>query len=217
MAAPLFTVNAHRHDPYRTFKFQVIIDGKVVAGLRKMGALKKKTEPVKWRASNDPSHERIMPGGTSYDPVTLEQGLTHDPVFEAWASLVNNIEGDAGMSLKNYRKDIVINVLNLQGQVAISHADEPIARVEIEPSAGRGAVDREVVGCRHGSRIARSAALANGGRVGPCASGALDAVQCAVHALNREHQGFLRRLAVQPHVRRHGDFLRQQLAFERLR
>ena len=41
MAAPLFTVNAHRHDPYRTFKFQVIIDGKPVAGLRKMSALKR--------------------------------------------------------------------------------------------------------------------------------------------------------------------------------
>ena len=81
MAAPLFTVNAHRHDPYRTFKFQVLIDGKVVAGLRKMGALKKKTEPVKWRASNDPSHERVMPGGTSYEPVALEQGLTHNLLF----------------------------------------------------------------------------------------------------------------------------------------
>ena len=121
MAAPLFPVNTHRHDPYRTFKFQVVIDGKVVAGLKKMGALKKKTTPVKWRASNDPSHERVMPGGTSYDPVTLEKGLTHDPVFETWANLVNSIQGDAGMSLKNYRKDIIINVLNLQGQVAISY------------------------------------------------------------------------------------------------
>lgn len=121
MAAPMFPVNAHRYDPYRTFKFQVILDGKPVAGLRKMGALKKKTEPVKWRTAGDPSHERILPGGTSYDPVTLEQGLTHDPVFESWANQVNNIEGDAGMSLKNFRKDVVINVLNLQGQVAISY------------------------------------------------------------------------------------------------
>lgn len=121
MAAPLFPVNAHRYDPYRTFKFQVIIDGRPVAGLRKMGALKKKTETVKWRTGGDPSHERVMPGGTSYEPVTLEQGLTHDPVFEDWASLVNNIQGDTAVSLKNFRKDLVINVLNLQGQVAISY------------------------------------------------------------------------------------------------
>ena len=121
MAAPMFPVNTHRHDPYRTFKFQILIDGKSVAGLKKMGALKKKTEAVKWRAAGDPSHERILPGGTSFEAVTLEQGLTHDLVFEDWANLVNNIEGDGGMSLKNFRKDIVINVLNLQGQVAMSY------------------------------------------------------------------------------------------------
>jgi phage tail-like protein len=121
MAAPLFPVNTHRHDPYRTFKFQVLIDGKPVAGLKKMGALKRKTEPIKWRNAGDPSHERILPGGTSYEPIVLEQGLTHDPVFEKWANLVNNIEGDAAMSLKNFRKDIVVNVLNLQGKVAISY------------------------------------------------------------------------------------------------
>jgi phage tail-like protein len=117
----MFPVNTHRYDPYRTFKFQVLIGGKPVAGLKKMSALKRKTEPVKWRSAGDPSSERILPGGTSYEPITLEQGLSHDPVFEDWANLVNNISGDAAMSLKNFRKDIVINVLNLQGKVAISY------------------------------------------------------------------------------------------------
>ena len=121
MAAPLFPVNAHRYDPYRTFMFQVVIDGTPVAGLKKMTVLKKSTEAVKWRSAGDPAHERIMPGGTSYEAVTLEQGLTHDPVFENWANLVNNIQGNAAMSLVNYRKDIVLNVLNLQGVVAISY------------------------------------------------------------------------------------------------
>lgn len=121
MAAPLFTVNTHRHDPYRTFKFQVLVDGRPVAGLSKMSALKRTTEAVGWRSAGDPTHERRLPGGTSYEPVTLEQGLTHDPVFEQWANLVNSIQGDAGMSLKNFRKDVIINVLNLQGQVAISY------------------------------------------------------------------------------------------------
>lgn len=121
MAAPLFPANAHRHDPYRTFKFQVLIDGQPVAGLRKMGALKKTTEAVDWRTGGDPTHVRKMPGGTKYEAITLEQGLTHDPVFEQWANLVNNIDGDAAMSLVNFRKDIVINVLNLQGSVAMSY------------------------------------------------------------------------------------------------
>ena len=121
MAAPMFPANAHRFDPYRTFKFQILIDGQAVAGLRKMGALKKTTEVVDWRTAGDPSHERKLPGGTKYEAVTLEQGLTHDPVFEQWANLVNNIDGDAAMSLKDFRKDVVVNVLNLQGNVAISY------------------------------------------------------------------------------------------------
>jgi phage tail-like protein len=121
MAAPLFPANAHRHDPYRTFKFQVLIDGQPVAGLKKMGALKKTTEAVDWRTGGDPTHVRKLPGGTKYEAITLEQGLTHDPVFEQWANLVNNIDGDTAMSLVNFRKDIVINVMNLQGQVAISY------------------------------------------------------------------------------------------------
>jgi len=121
MAAPLFQANAHRYDPYRTFMFQVLIDGKPVAALKKMSVLKKTTEAVKWRTAGDPTHERILPGGTSYEAITLEQGLTHDPVFETWANQVNNIQGNAGMSLKEYRKDIILNVLNLQGAVAISY------------------------------------------------------------------------------------------------
>jgi phage tail-like protein len=121
MAAPTFPVNAMEFDPYRTFMFRVLIDGKPVAALKKMTALKRKTEHVKWRGAGDPSTERILPGGTSYEPVTLEQGLTHDPVFENWANLVNNIQGSSAMSLKNFRKDLVIQVLNLQGTPAIAY------------------------------------------------------------------------------------------------
>lgn len=121
MAAPLFPANAHRYDPYRTFMFQVVIDGAPVAGLKKMSGLKKTTEVVKWRSAGDIASERMMPGGTSYENITLEQGLTHDLVFENWANLVNNIDGSAAMSLVNFRKDIVINVLNLQGNVAMSY------------------------------------------------------------------------------------------------
>lgn len=121
MAAPLFPANAHRYDPYRSFMFQVVIDGNSVAGLKKMSGLKRTVEAVKWRSAGDPTHERVMPGGATYEAITLEQGLSHDPVFENWANLVNNIQGNAAMSLKNFRKDIVINVLNLQGVVAISY------------------------------------------------------------------------------------------------
>ncbi|MEQ9504521.1 MAG: phage tail protein [Deltaproteobacteria bacterium] len=121
MPAPTFPAKAHRHDPYRTFKFQVLINGKPVAGLRKMTALKKSTEVATWRTAGDPSHERKLPGGTKYEPITLEQGLTHDPVFEEWANLVNNVQGDGAVSLFKFRRDIVVNVLDLEGKVALSY------------------------------------------------------------------------------------------------
>lgn len=90
-------------------------------GPQENGDTQQKTEAVKWHTAGDPSHECILPGGTSYEAVSLEQGLTHDPVFEDWANMVNNIEGNAGMSLKNCRKGVVVNALNLQVQVAISY------------------------------------------------------------------------------------------------
>ncbi len=121
MAAPLFPVNTHRYDPYLTFKFQVLMEGQVVAGLSKMSSLKKSTEAVPWRMAGDPSNERKLPGGTKYEAITLEQGLTHDPVFEQWANLVNNIDGDGAVSLLKFRRNLVINVLNLQGTVALSY------------------------------------------------------------------------------------------------
>ena len=149
MAAPLFPANAHRHDPYRVFKFQVLIDGQPVAGLRKVSALIKRTEVVEWRTGNEPTHVRKIPGQTRYDPIILEQGLTHDPVFERWANLVNNLAGDAAMSLKNYRKDIVINVLNLQGQVAISyHVHRAwVAEYQALPELDAGA--KEAIGIQY--------------------------------------------------------------------
>jgi phage tail-like protein len=121
MAAPLFPANAHRYDPYRTFKFQVVIGGQAVAGLSKMTALKKSTEVVDWRYAGDPSHVRKLPGGSKYEPITLEAGLTHDRQFLELANRVNNIDGDGGMSLLNFRTNVVINVLNLQGVVALSY------------------------------------------------------------------------------------------------
>ncbi|MCY1019291.1 phage tail protein [Pyxidicoccus sp. MSG2] len=111
-----FTVNTHRFDPYRNFKFRVKVDGQYVAGVNKCSALKRTTEVTQWREGGDPSTSRKLPGKSSYEAVTLEAGLTHDPTFEAWANLVHNFQGDAAGSLKNFRKDISIDVYNEAGQ-----------------------------------------------------------------------------------------------------
>ena len=50
-----FSVNPLRFDPYKNFKFRVKWDGRYVAGVSKMSALKRTTEVVKHREGGDPS------------------------------------------------------------------------------------------------------------------------------------------------------------------
>jgi len=113
-----FSVNTHRFDPYKNFKFRLKWDGKYVAGVSKMSPLKRSMEPITWRDGGDPSRLRMSPSVVKVEPITLERGVTHDPEFEAWANSVNDPGGDGGMSLKNFRKDITIELLNEQGQIA---------------------------------------------------------------------------------------------------
>ena len=116
-----FTVNTHRFDPYRNFKFRIKWDGQYVAGMSNCSGLKKSTAVVDWREGGDPSSSRRLPGKTSFEPISLEAGITHDTAFEDWANLVNNFQGDAAMSLKSFRKDISIDVFNLQGSKVLSY------------------------------------------------------------------------------------------------
>jgi phage tail-like protein len=118
-----FTVNPRRFDPYKNFKFRVKWDGKYVAGVSKMTALKRTTEVVKHREGGDPSSSRKSPGRTEYEAITLERGVTHDPEFEAWASKVWQYGAGLGaeVSLKDFRKDIIIEVYNEAGQLALSY------------------------------------------------------------------------------------------------
>ena len=117
-----FTVNTHRFDPYRNFKFKIRWDNQYVAGLSKCSALRRTTEMTEWREAGDPSTSRKLPGKTSYEAITLEAGVTHDTAFEAWANLVNNFRGDAAMSLRYFRKDhITVDVFNLAGQKVLAY------------------------------------------------------------------------------------------------
>jgi phage tail-like protein len=116
-----FTVNTYRFDPYRNFKFKIRWDNQYVAGLHKCSALRRTTEVTEWREAGDPTASRKLPGKTKYEPITLEVGVTHDTAFEDWANLVNNFQGDAAMSLKNFRKDMTIDVFNLAGQKVLSY------------------------------------------------------------------------------------------------
>ncbi|MGW3206853.1 phage tail protein [Streptomyces sp. NPDC001135] len=120
---PSFTVNSNRFDPYKNFKFRVRWDGRYVAGVSKVSALKRTTEVVKHRDGGDPSTSRKTPGRTEFEAITLERGVTHDSAFEQWANKVWNFGSALGAesSLRDFRKDLVIEVYNEAGQLALSY------------------------------------------------------------------------------------------------
>jgi phage tail-like protein len=118
-----FSVNPQRFDPYKNFKFRVKWDGKYVAGVSKVAGLKRTTEVVKHREGGDASSSRKSPGRTEFDPITLERGVTHDPEFEKWANKVWQLGAGLGaeVSLKDFRKDILLELYNEAGQLAMRY------------------------------------------------------------------------------------------------
>jgi phage tail-like protein len=118
-----FSVNAQRFDPYKNFKFRVKWDGRYVAGVSKVGALKRTTEIVEHRVGGDPSTSRKSPGRTKFEAITLERGVTHDVEFEQWANKVWNFGSGLGaeVSLKDFRKDLIIELYNEAGQLVIAY------------------------------------------------------------------------------------------------
>ncbi len=118
-----FTVNAQRFDPYKNFKFRIKWDGRYVAGISKVGALKRTTELVEHREGGDPSTSRKSPGRSKFEAITLDRGVTHDREFEKWANKVWHFQAGLGaeVSLKDFRKDIIIEVYNEAGQLALAY------------------------------------------------------------------------------------------------
>jgi phage tail-like protein len=120
---PQFSVNPRRFDPYKNFKFRIKWDGRYVAGVSKVSPLKRITEVVTHREGGDPSIERRSPGRTHYDAIILERGVTHDLEFEKWANKVWNFGAGLGseVSLKDFRKDIILEMYNEAGQLVIAY------------------------------------------------------------------------------------------------
>jgi len=118
-----FSVNAQRFDPYKNFKFRVKWDGRYVAGVSKVSGLKRTTEVVEHREGGDPSTVRKSPGRIKFEAVTLERGVTHDVEFEQWANKVWNFGSGLGaeVSLKDFRKDLIVELYNEAGQLVLAY------------------------------------------------------------------------------------------------
>ena len=118
-----FSVNPTRFDPYKNFKFRIKWDGRYVAGVSKISGLRRTTEVIQHREGGDPSTSRKSPGHTEFVPIALERGVTHDPEFEKWANKVWSLGAGRGaeISLKDFRKDIVLELYNEAGQIALAY------------------------------------------------------------------------------------------------
>lgn len=110
-------------DPLLNFKFLISWDGETVAGVSKVGGLSRSTQVVSYREGGAPQGPRKIPGQTDYGPITLERGIIIDVAFEQWANKVwyyaNSGQLGEESSLKDFRKDIKIELCNQAGQVMV--------------------------------------------------------------------------------------------------
>jgi phage tail-like protein len=118
-----FPVNPQRFDPYKNFKFRLKWDGRYIAAVSKVSGLKRSTTVVEHREGGDPSTSRKSSGLTQFEPIILERGLTQDTAFEDWANQVWQFGAGLGaeMSLKEFRKDIILELFNEAGQLVIAY------------------------------------------------------------------------------------------------
>ena len=148
-----FEVNQSRLDPYKNFKFRVKWDGRYVAGVSKISALKRTTEVVEHREGGDFNFMRKSPGQVKFEPITLERGVTHDKEFEQWANKVWQHGRGLGaeLSLKDFRKDLIIELYNEAGQLALAYrvyrawVSEFTALPELDASANAVAIQTLVL------------------------------------------------------------------------
>jgi phage tail-like protein len=147
---PEFSVNAYRLDPYKNFKFKVMWDGNYVAGISKVSGLTRTTTPIKHREGGSPSSQHTSPGMTEYTAITLERGVTHDEDFEKWANKVWALGNTSGkeVSLKDFRKDIVIELYNESGQKVLAYkvyrcwVSEYTALPDLDANSGAVAIQK---------------------------------------------------------------------------
>jgi phage tail-like protein len=148
---PQFEANGHRLDPYKNFKFTLEWDKKVVAAVSKVTALKRTTEVVSHRHGGDLSTPRLGPGASKFEPITLERGVTFAREFEDWANLVYSPQGDGAVSLRYFRKDILLNLHNLQGTIVRSYrvfrcwVSEYVALPELDANANAVAFEHIIL------------------------------------------------------------------------
>ena len=103
-------------------EFQVKWDGRIISGISKVSGLKRKTEVITHRNGQDPSLQRRSAGITTYEPIVIHRPRSADREFEQWANKIWNLGSGLGseVSLRDYRKDIRIELCTKSGRVLLA-------------------------------------------------------------------------------------------------
>jgi len=129
MPPPGFKTNTTPYDSYKNYRFRVKWDGRYVAGVSQVSGLAHPTHQVTFREGGDPGVVRPSPGQTEFAAITLERGVTHDAAFYQWANKVWDYKNSAAspgsanqiVSLKDFRKDMIIELYNEAGQKVLAY------------------------------------------------------------------------------------------------
>jgi phage tail-like protein len=109
-------------EPFKNFRFRVKWDGRYVAGVNRITALRRRSEIVRHNEGADPAIGRKSPGRTEFDSISLERGISGDRTFENWANQVWSMERPNGeQGSRDFRKDVVIEVYDDAGQLAVAY------------------------------------------------------------------------------------------------
>jgi phage tail-like protein len=141
--------SSKRYDPYKLYKFRIIWGGQTILGVSKISSLKRSTEVVKHRSGGQNSFDYKSKGRTTYEAITCERGITHDPEFEKWAEMVTTYNGDAATNLVDYKRDLTLEVMNERGQVAIRYFLYGCWVSEYQPVSDMDANSAAAVGIEH--------------------------------------------------------------------
>lgn len=98
---------------YKNHNFKVRFEGRHVAGISRISALRRTTEVIESREGAEPGGVTKSPGLTRCDPIVLERGVSHDPAFEQWASKIWSPDGHGPPA--NFRRDLEIELVNKNG------------------------------------------------------------------------------------------------------
>jgi phage tail-like protein len=103
--------------PFENRNFRVKWDGKFIAGVSKVSALRWSAQVTTSRDGGS-AIEQTRPGTITYEPLALERAAGYDNAFGAWALQVT---ADQPVPGTGYLKDLILDIYEPTGVLVISY------------------------------------------------------------------------------------------------